>query len=105
MTAAWEAPARVDTRLRVLTWNLWWRFGPWADRQPAIAATLARVAPDVVCLQEVWAAPEARQAEELAAALGGYHVAEAAGVGFEFADHSLGNAVLSRWPIRGVEER
>ena len=106
MTAAWEAPARLDTRLSVLTWNLWWRFGPWAQRQPAIAATLARLAPDGVCLQEVWAAPHGeRQAEQLAAALGGYHVAEAAGVGFEFADHSLGNAVLSRWPILAVEER
>jgi endonuclease/exonuclease/phosphatase family metal-dependent hydrolase len=106
VTAGWEPPPRVDTRLSVLTWNLWWRFGPWAERQPAIAATLARLAPDVVCLQEVWASPDgARQAEQLAAALGGHHVAEAAGVGFDLAEHSLGNAVLSRWPIRAVEER
>jgi endonuclease/exonuclease/phosphatase family metal-dependent hydrolase len=106
VTAAWEPPALLDTRVSVLTWNLWWRFGPWAARQPAIAATLARLAPDVVCLQEVWAAPDGgRQAEQLAAALGGYHVAEAVGVGFEFADQSLGNAVLSRWPIRAVEQR
>src|SRR6516165_6423090 len=80
VTAAWEAPARLNTRLSVLTWNLWWRFGPWEQRQPAIAATLDRLAPDVVCLQEVWAAPDGeRQAERLAAGLGGYDIAEAAG--------------------------
>ena len=26
-----------QTRLRVMTWNLWWRFGPWEKRLPAIA--------------------------------------------------------------------
>jgi len=106
VSAGWEAPPRVDTRLRVLTWNLWWRFGPWADRQPAIAATLARLDPDVVCLQEVWASPDGpRQADQLAAALGGYHVVEGVGVGFDLADHTLGNAILSRWPIRSHEVR
>ena len=29
----------IDTRLRVATWNVWWRFGPWEERQPAIAET------------------------------------------------------------------
>jgi endonuclease/exonuclease/phosphatase family metal-dependent hydrolase len=102
----WEPPPPVETRLSVLTWNLWWRFGPWAARQPAIAATLRALAPDIVCLQEVWASPDGEhQAEQLAAALGGYHVAAAAGVGFEVAPHSLGNAVLSRWPIRVQERR
>ena len=100
------AAARIDTRLSVVSWNLWWRFGPWAERQPAIAATLARLAPDVVCLQEVWASPDGeRQAHQLADALGGYHVAEAAGVDFDVADHSLGNAVLSRWPVHAHEVR
>ena len=37
----------IDTRLRVLTWNLWHRFGPWEARRPAIAATLARLDADV----------------------------------------------------------
>jgi endonuclease/exonuclease/phosphatase family metal-dependent hydrolase len=106
VSAAWEAPPRVDTRLSILSWNLWWRFGPWESRQPAIAATLQRLAPDVVCLQEVWASRDGEdQAEQLAAALGGYHVAHAAGVGFDLTPHSLGNAVLSRWPIRAHEAR
>ncbi len=106
MSTGWEPPPRVETRLRVLTWNLWWRFGPWEDRQPAIAATLAQLDPDVVCLQEVWASRDGeRQAEQLAGALGGYHVVEGVGVGFDVADHSFGNAVLSRWPIRSDEVR
>ena len=106
MSAAWEAPPRLDTRLSVASWNLWWRFGPWADRQPAIDATLQRIAPDVVCLQEVFETRDGeRQAERIAAALGGYHVALSTGVGLDLASESLGNVVLSRWPIRSHEVR
>ncbi len=43
------------TSCRVVTWNLWWRFGDWQRRFEVIAAELAAVAPDVVGLQEVWA--------------------------------------------------
>jgi endonuclease/exonuclease/phosphatase family metal-dependent hydrolase len=89
-----------------VSWNLWWRFGPWAERQPAIAATLQRLAPDIVCLQEVWEQRDGvRQADQLAAALGGYHVAHAAGLGLDLASESLGNSILSRWPIRANEAR
>ncbi|HSO96871.1 MAG TPA: endonuclease/exonuclease/phosphatase family protein [Acidimicrobiia bacterium] len=106
MTAAWEFPPRLDTRMTVMSWNLWWRFGPWAQRQPAIAATLTRLGPDIVCLQEVWEERDGpRQADQLAAGLGGYHVAHAAGLGVDLATESLGNAILSRWPIRDHEAR
>lgn len=106
MTGAWEPPPRLDTRLRVLSWNLWWRFGPWEARQPAIAATLQRLAPDVVCVQEVWAERDGPcQADQLATALGGYHVAHATGLGFDLTSESLGNSILSRWPIRAHETR
>ena len=40
--------------VRIATWNVWWRFGDHRARAPGIAAELARVAADVVCLQEVW---------------------------------------------------
>ncbi|MGW0705748.1 endonuclease/exonuclease/phosphatase family protein [Streptomyces sp. NPDC002643] len=40
--------------MRVVTWNLWWRFGPWQERQKAILAVLRELRPDVVGLQEVW---------------------------------------------------
>lgn len=26
--------------MRVVTWNLWWRLGPWAEQQKAILAVL-----------------------------------------------------------------
>ena len=86
----------------MVTWNLWWRFGPWEERQGAIAATLRALDPDVVACQEVWAQGGRSQAEVLGADLG-LHSAyaslhEAEGVGF-------GNAVLSRWPVVGSEHR
>src|SRR5215213_654791 len=86
-----------DGRLRVLTWNLWWRFGPWERRRPAIAATLADLRPDVVALQEVWGEPGGTNlAAELAAELG-YHHAYGGRLSLDGVD--FGNAVLSRWPI------
>ncbi|WP_176819045.1 hypothetical protein [Quadrisphaera sp. DSM 44207] len=45
--------SRSTARVRVLTWNMWWRFGPaWRSRQPALPHHLRRVDPDVVALQE-----------------------------------------------------
>ena len=90
----------IDTRLRVLTWNLWHRFGPWEARRPAIAATLARLDADVVCLQEVWADEETGFADELAAGLGFHQVY---GARLEHDGVRFGNAVLSRWPITDSE--
>lgn len=80
--------------MRVVTWNLWWRFGPWQERAAAITATLARIDADVVCLQEVWAADGRRQADDLAAELGYAAVGSADG-----AERVVGNAILSRHPI------
>lgn len=82
--------------MRIITWNLWWRFGPWVERQPAIATELEQVDADLVLLQEVWADGDDDQAELLATPLG-YHVARS-----HRADgrrHEFGNAILSRWPI------
>src|SRR3954454_13645125 len=84
-----------------MTWNVWWRFGPWAERQRAIASVLAAERPDVVGLQEVWVEEGGvNQAEALAAPLG-LHAA----VGeVRFRDGlAFTNAVLSRWPFRTVE--
>jgi endonuclease/exonuclease/phosphatase family metal-dependent hydrolase len=94
----------VDTTLRVATWNLWWRFGPWEARQPAIAATLLALEADVVCLQEVWESDDGtNQAAQLADALGGWHHVYASRLRWD--DGRFGNAVLSRWPIVGDEWR
>jgi endonuclease/exonuclease/phosphatase family metal-dependent hydrolase len=87
----------IDTRLRVATWNVWWQFGPWQERQPAIAETLHGLDADVIALQEVWdTADGTGQAGALADALG-YHQVFAAG--FDAGDAIFGNAVLSRWPV------
>lgn len=84
-----------------MTWNLWWRFGPWEERFAAIVATIAEQTPDVVCLQELWASdgsvsPVEDQAQLLADALGMYWARTESPFwnGYCFA-----NAVLSRWPI------
>jgi endonuclease/exonuclease/phosphatase family metal-dependent hydrolase len=79
-----------------MTWNLWWRYGPWQQRREAIAATLAAVRPDVCGLQEVWEVDGENLAADLAGRLGmHWHWAAAHGRGNEH----IGNAVLSRWPI------
>ena len=83
--------------LRVMTWNVWWRFGPWQQRQQALGAVLAEQRPDVVGLQEVWIEEGGRnQAAELAEVLGYRWVTTTPRFreGFAFV-----NAVLSRWPI------
>ena len=50
--------------MRILSWNLWWRYGPWEQRREAIAATLAEIGPDVCGLQEVWGAAGENQAAD-----------------------------------------
>lgn len=103
--------------MRVVSWNLWWRHGPWQHRRPAIAATLAAISPDACGLQEVWGAAgggdQDGAGENLAAGLAerlGMHWCWAslpisarrrAAHGAELA---IGNAVLSRWPITGQEQ-
>jgi endonuclease/exonuclease/phosphatase family metal-dependent hydrolase len=92
----------VETTARVASWNLWWRFGPWQDRLPAILRTVELLEADVICLQEVWRAGDDSPATMIAAAMGGHHVYapmfEIDGVGF-------GNAIVSRWPIVAHEHR
>lgn len=53
------SPARpygelITTALRVMTWNVCGRFGPWQEREAALIRTLETLAPDVVALQECW---------------------------------------------------
>ena len=98
----------VDSTVRAMTWNIWWRFGPrWRDRQPGIKDTITRFSPDIVALQEVWSSNETTQADELAKSLGMYAVFASpsyppAPTGTDVSDFEgvdLGIAVLSRWPI------
>lgn len=86
----------IETRLRMVNWNLWWQFGPWQDRAPAILATLKDLDADIITLQEVWGDDSTNFAAQLAADLGYHHIyapgAKPNGV-------HMGNAILSRWPI------
>lgn len=84
----------IPTRVRVATWNVWGRYGPWRERGPVIAGALADAGPDLVALQESWAGDEDSQAAELGSHLGLHHaISPADGI------VASGNAVLSRWPI------
>ncbi len=87
----------IETRVRVLTWNIWWRFGPWQRRQPAIATTLARIDADIIALQEVWGDQTTNLAAGLAAELGYQHVFAPT---MDIDETGFGNALLSRWPIK-----
>lgn len=89
-------------RLRVVTWNLWWRFGPWQEREASIVATLRDLDPDLVALQEVWDDGAENQAARLGAALGMDHAYSSR---LELDGVAFGNAVLSRWPITDHEWR
>ncbi len=88
--------ASIDTRLRVATWNLWWRFGPWEERLPAIRTALASLDADVLALQEVWRDGARSLAGEVAAHLGYDHVYASR---LDLDGVEFGNAVVSRWPI------
>jgi len=97
----------LESRLKILTWNVWWRFGPWERRGPAIAATLKKLDADVIALQEVWSSETTNFAAELATELGYQHVfAPSKDIGetgldnYYDKDVGLGNALLSRWPIK-----
>jgi endonuclease/exonuclease/phosphatase family metal-dependent hydrolase len=91
--------------MRVMTWNLWWRFGPWEERQQAILTVLRELRPDVIGLQEVWACGAENQAEWLASRLGLHWTWAPSRAPQRWQRRignsavGIGNAVLSRWPI------
>lgn len=91
--------------IRVMTWNLWWRFGPWQERTKAILHTLREERPDVVGLQEVWGRGTDNLAGWLANELGmNWAWAPSPQPGrwqrrIDDPTIDVGNAVLSRWPI------
>ncbi|MGW0821992.1 endonuclease/exonuclease/phosphatase family protein [Streptomyces sp. NPDC002845] len=91
--------------MRFVTWNVWWRFGPWEERQKALLAVLRELRPDVVGLQEVWEQGGENLARWLADELG-MHWTWAASDDAAYWQRrvgdtttGIGNAVLSRWPV------
>ncbi len=86
----------IETRLRVMSWNLWWRFGPWEARARLILDELRDSRADVIALQEVWEDAATNQAAILARELGFHHAYVKA---MDMGNLGFGNAILSRWPI------
>lgn len=102
------APCEKVTGMRVVSWNLWWRFGDYQRRRHAIRSVLAQTAPDLCGLQEVWADRDENLTGWLAAELG-LHWAWGptanpqqwqARTGDDSAQ--FGTAILSRWPLADV---
>lgn len=88
-----------DTALRVMTWNVWGRYGDWRARMPIIINTLRSARADVIALQEVWAEAgggRVDQVKTLADDLG-YDCHSFMNIGAE-GDYT-GNALLARWPM------
>src|SRR3954469_564647 len=56
----------IETTARVITWNVWGRYGPWQEREAGIVATLGEADPDIVVLVESWAKGEDSQCRRLA---------------------------------------
>ncbi|MEV0622168.1 endonuclease/exonuclease/phosphatase family protein [Nonomuraea sp. NPDC050404] len=50
----WDEPygPLIETRVRVLTWNVWGEYGPYAERSGRIEKLVGELSPDVVALQE-----------------------------------------------------
>lgn len=99
--------------MRVMSWNVWWRFGSdWEAREPRILQRLRAADPDVIGLQEAWAVDGVSQADVIADTLG-MHAAFAAPslppvpVPPETPEQQgvqLGVAVVSRWPIVAMRQ-
>lgn len=96
--------ALVESTLRVVTWNVWGKFGPWQQRQRLIEATLAATTPDLVLLQESWLDLDGDdQCRVLGERLGLPHRRRTA-PGLVHGDWAPVNAIVSRWPLVDVEE-
>src|SRR5947207_14854237 len=90
----------IETTVRIITWNVWGLYGPWREREAAVAATLRDARPDIVVLTESWSKGGDSQCARLAGPLGLPHHAFSGVTAQEDAAALSGVAVLSRWPIR-----
>ena len=98
--------------MRVMTWNLWWQFGPWEERQAGIHQVVKEVEPDILCVQESWgeqgtADQVVSQVAELAKTLRFEHQAPTE-LRFRRRPESptakaFANAIISRWPLSNIK--
>ncbi|MDB9985908.1 endonuclease/exonuclease/phosphatase family protein [Pelagibacterales bacterium] len=82
--------------IKVLSWNLWWKFENYLERQKLIFNELLILNPDILCLQEVWEDSDGSQAKKIAD-LFGYEYTYSKS--FEIDGVSFGNAIISKFPI------
>jgi endonuclease/exonuclease/phosphatase family metal-dependent hydrolase len=94
----------VESTVRVVTWNVWGRYGPdWETRQTALEAALAEAEPDVICLVEAWRQGQTSQPERIARRLGRPHhhfVGD-----WQQEDWVSGIGLVSRWPMSKPRRR
>jgi endonuclease/exonuclease/phosphatase family metal-dependent hydrolase len=93
----------VETSVRFVTWNVWGRYGAWDQRQAAIERTLANVEPDIVCLVESWATPDARQVDRVADRIGVQHRLFVGD--WDQQGWTSGIGIATRWPISVQEHQ
>lgn len=89
-----------------MTWNVWGRFGDrWLRRQRAIADTVRAQRPDFVALQETWRTDGQSQTDLLGLELGMTPVFARSRMPRDpDPDVHLGLGILSRFPLREVEQ-
>ena len=97
--------------MRLVTWNVLWRFEPdWRAREQALLATLERLRPDVLGLQECWGVEGGSQAHVVAERLGMHAAFLAPSLPPvpeppEHPDQAgvlMGVGLVSRWPVEAV---
>lgn len=93
----------VETTTRVVTWNVWGRYGAWEQRQAGIEDVLVTSQPDIACLVESWATREANQPDRIADRLGVEHRLFVGD--WDQGGWTSGIGVVSRWPITQHERQ
>ena len=83
--------------VKVLSWNIWWKFEDYLNRQSLIFNELTKAKPDILCLQEVWEDKDGSQAKKIADLFGYDYYCYAKS--FDFDEVSFGNAIISKYPI------
>lgn len=95
-------------RMRLITWNVLWRFEPdWRARERALLTVLERLRPDVLGLQECWGVEGGSQAHLIADRLGMHaaFLSPSLPPVPEPPEHPdqggvlLGVGLVSRWPV------
>ena len=82
--------------IKILTWNLWWKFEDYKFREKLILSEIENNHPDILCLQEVWEEEDESQARTIANKLDYNYIFEKS---FEFDGVSFGNAIITKFPI------